>query len=268
MAKDIIIALITVSSVGLIAGILLAIVSHLFKVEENVRTAKIRACMPGANCGACGYRGCDDYAEAISEGSAAPNLCIPGGEVTVAELSEILGIEIEKTAQITAFVHCNGNCEATEMKALYNGINSCKAASMIYGGPQTCVYGCLGFGDCAKVCPSSLICIKDGIAHIDTENCLGCGVCVKTCPKHIISLVPKKRSAVVMCSNSDKGADARKACSNACIGCKKCEKSCEFGAIAVVNNIAKIDYEKCSGCGKCVSNCPTSCIKELFADLT
>ena len=65
-------------------------------------------------------------------------------------------------------------------------------------------------------------------------------------------------------SDEDKGADARKACKNACIACKKCEKSCPHAAITVENNLARIDYSKCTGCGKCSEVCPTGCIKKVF----
>ncbi len=67
-----------------------------------------------------------------------------------------------------------------------------------------------------------------------------------------------------MCSNTQKGADARKACKNACIGCKKCEKTCPHGAIAVDNNLATIDYDKCTGCGTCTEVCTTGCLKKVF----
>ena len=67
-----------------------------------------------------------------------------------------------------------------------------------------------------------------------------------------------------MCSNKQKGADARKACKNACIGCKKCERTCPNGAIAVKDNLAVIDYEKCTNCGTCVAACPTGCLKTVF----
>ena len=264
MANDIIIAFIVVSSVGLVAGILLAIVSHLFKSPKNELISNVRDCLPGVNCGACGYKGCDDYAEAVASGSAEPNLCIPGSEATVAALSQVLGIEVKEASKMTAFAHCHGNCDATEHRAEYSGIKTCKAAAMIYGGPNSCSYGCLGFGDCAEVCPSGLICIKDGIAHIDARECLGCGLCAKVCPKHIITLVPKTSATVVMCSSKDKGADARKLCKNACIGCKKCEKNCEAGAVTVTNNLAHIDREKCTNCGKCAEVCPTHCIREFI----
>lgn len=260
---NVLIAFAVVVSIGLVMGVLLALVSRFFGIEESERLKKIRACLPGANCGACGYKGCDDYAAALAEGTAKPNLCVPGGEDTANELGAALGIEVEAPENRAAFVRCNGNCEATFKKAEYDGISTCRAASMMYGGPEACRFGCLGLGDCAAACPVNAICVRDGIAHVDADVCIGCGACAGACPKSIISMVPKTTKAVVMCSNRDKGADARKACKNACIGCKKCEKTCPNGAIAVHNNLAEVDYEKCTGCGACVNGCPTGCLKSV-----
>ena len=265
---DILIALGVVAGVAIILGVLLALVSRFFAVAEDEKVKAVRACLPGVNCGACGYKGCDDYAAAVADGSAKPNLCVPGAEATANELGEILGIQVEAPEDLVAFVHCNGNCEATSKKASYDGITSCKAASMLYGGPDACRFGCLGLGDCMAVCPSDAICIKDGIARVNTALCLGCGLCKDVCPKHIISLIPQVTEAVVVCSNTEKGADARKACKNACIGCKKCEKVCEYNAVTVVNNLANIDYDKCKGCGKCAEACPTGAMQRVvFEDI-
>lgn len=264
MLIDILIALAVVGGVGLIAAIFLALFSHFFAVEQDEREKNVRAALPGANCGACGYKGCDDYAASVASGEAAPNLCIPGGADVAASLGEIMGVEASAAASSTAFVHCNGNCEATSKKMIYDGVQSCRAATAVYGGPNACNYGCMGLGDCAAVCPANAICIEDGIAHVDPRLCVGCGVCVKTCPKNIISLVPQQTKTVVMCNSKDKGADARKLCKNSCIGCKKCEKACPENAISVVNNLAKIDYDKCTGCGVCAAGCPTGCLKSVI----
>ena len=264
----ILIAFGVVSAIALIAGVLLALISHFFSVPEDETVKAVRACLPGVNCGACGYKGCDDYAAAVAEGKAKPNLCVPGAEATAKELGEILGMEVEAPKDVVAFVHCNGHCEATTKKAVYDGISTCKAASMLYGGPDACRFGCLGLGDCAAACPAGAICMRDGIAHVDTERCLGCGLCRDVCPKHIISMVPQETEAVVMCSSEAKGADARKACKNACIGCQKCVKVCPHGAVSVVNNLARIDYDKCEGCGLCADACPTGCMKRVvFPDI-
>lgn len=262
--ENILIACGVVSAVALLAGVLLALISHFFGVEEDKTVKELRACLPGVNCGACGFKGCDDYAATMAEGKAKPNLCIPGGDSTAEKLGEILGIEVEPPKDVVAFVHCNGNCEATTKKASYEGISSCRAAAMIYGGPDACRFGCIGLGDCAAVCPAGAICMLDGIAHVDTSRCLGCGLCEDTCPKKVISMVPQETAVVVMCNNEEKGADARKACKNACIGCKKCEKACPHQAITVTNNLAEIDYAKCTGCGTCVAGCPTGCLKQVF----
>ena len=261
---DILIAFGVVAAVALILGVLLALISHFFAVKEDETVKAVRACLPGVNCGACGYKGCDDYAAAVADGSAKPNLCVPGAETTTRELGAVLGIEVEAPKDMIAFVHCNGHCDATSKKANYEGITSCKAAAMLYGGPDACRFGCIGLGDCAAACPSNAICLKDGIAHVDSARCLGCGLCQTICPKHIISLIPQETEAVVLCSNTQKGADARKACSNACIACRKCEKVCEDGAISIVNNLAKIDYDTCKGCGKCAEVCPTGAMQRVF----
>ena len=265
---DILIALGVVAGVALFLGVLMALVSRFFAVKEDETVKAVRSCLPGINCGACGYKGCDDYAVAVAEGSAKPNLCVPGAETTARELGEVLGIEIAAPADLVAFVHCNGNCDATTKKAVYDGVSTCKAAAMLYGGPDACRFGCIGLGDCAASCPSNAICLKDGIAHVDTGCCLGCGLCETICPKHIISMVRQETQAVVACSNTDKGADARKVCKNACIGCKKCEKVCPTGAVTVVTNLAKIDYAKCTGCGACHDVCPTGSMQRvIFPDL-
>lgn len=254
-----------VCAVGLVSGILLALASHFFRVEENETVKRVRECLPGANCGACGYVGCDDYAAAIAGGDAEPNLCIPGGESAAKGIAEVLGIEVSAVDSKVAFVNCDGNCKAAEHKAEYIGISSCKAETMLYGGDMACRFGCLGKGDCAAVCPVNAICIKDDVARINVNLCIGCGKCANSCPKHIISLVPKTAKALNMCNNKEKGADARRNCKNACIGCKKCEKICQYGAIKVENNLAVINFDKCTGCGECVENCPAKCLKK--ADL-
>ena len=261
---DILTAFIVILSISLLAGILLLVFSKLFSVEKNPIEKEIRECLPGINCGACGYKGCDDYAAALAEGGVKTSLCVPGAQKTADTISEILGIEKETVEDVVAFVACNGHCEATSQAAIYEGISTCKAASMLFGGTNSCRFGCLGYGDCAAVCPSDAICLADGIAHVDTSRCLGCRLCASTCPKQIITMLPQNTATVVMCSNKQKGADARKACKNACIGCKKCEKTCPHGAITVKDNLAVIDYEKCQNCGLCVSECPTGCLKTVF----
>ncbi len=256
-------AFITVTVIGLIAAILLALASHFLSVPENETKLKVRECLPGVNCGACGYTGCDEYAKAVAEDGAKTNLCIPGADAVAADIANVMGVEAQDVIEMVAFVSCNGNNQVTAKLNEYNGVNTCVAASMIYGGPNACKYGCLGCGDCAVDCPVSAICLEDGIAHVNHSICIGCGLCVRKCPKNIIKLIPQIAKVAVMCNNNEKGGAARKKCQNACIGCKKCELNCPSDAIKVINNLAVIDYKKCTACGKCAEVCPTGCIHTI-----
>ena len=261
---EILIGFAVVAGVGLFVGVLLALVSHFFAVEENVREKELRAMLPGINCGACGFKGCDDYAAALAAGTAAPDRCVPGASDVAASLADHLGVEAAAPRDMVAFVHCDRCHAPTVQTNAYEGISSCKAAAMLYGGPEACQFACLGFGDCAAACPANAICMRDGIAHVDTVRCLGCGLCAANCPKHVIGMVPQATAAIVMCNSRDKGAVARKKCTNACIGCKKCEKVCPNSAVSVQNELAAVDYDKCTGCGLCAEACPTGSLKRVI----
>ncbi len=268
--EQILTAVIPVVIIGIICAAVLVIASKLMAVKEDERFPKIRGCLPGANCGACGFAGCDGYAKALCDDpDTATNLCVPGADSVSRQLSELLGREFADVVEQVAVVHCSGDCTRTQDKVDYKGIESCKAAKLLYGGKGSCTYGCLGLGDCAAACPQSAICIVDGVARVNQRSCIGCGICTKTCPNHLISLVADVEKVVVTCSNKDKGAVTRKVCSNGCIGCKKCERVCPNGAITVTDNLAVIDYEKCTGCpdfGICAKNCTTGCI--MISDLS
>lgn len=256
----IIIAVCILGATGLIGGALLSVVSAICdKGDKNERLEKIRDALPGANCGACGFAGCDSYAEAVDKGEAEPNLCAPGGANSAKALSEILGVEVDTSPKM-AKVLCAGCTEKVDTKYNYSGMKSCAAAASLGAGPSGCDYGCIGFGDCVNACPFNAIVVENSLASVNADICTGCGKCAKVCPKQIISIVPKKQSATVKCSNKQKGAAAKKICSAACIGCSLCAKACETGAITVENFLAHIDEEKCSACGKCADACPQKII--------
>ena len=83
------------------------------------------------------------------------------------------------------------------------------------------------------------------------------------CPKGIISLVPLKKQAVVRCSSCDKAKGTMAVCNIGCIGCGKCARTCQFGAVTVENGVAKVDPQKCTACGQCVEACPRHVITLL-----
>ncbi len=248
-----------VTGIGLVGAAVLVVIAHVMHVPEDERIAKVLDIMPGANCGACGYAGCADYAKAVVEG-APTNKCIPGGKKCAEEASAIMGVEAGEIQRRTAVVSCQGNYNNTQDKYNYQGINSCKANAAYYGGRATCPYGCLGYGDCKIACEFGAITVENGVALIDQELCTGCGACEKACPKNIIDVMPECDIPVVLCANKDRGAMTRKACTAGCIGCMKCQKTCEFDAIHVKDNVAIIDAEKCTGCKQCVGVCPVKAI--------
>ena len=61
-------AIVVLLIIGAVAALILVIASKYMSVPENEMFPAIRECLPGANCGACGYAGCDGYAKALAEG--------------------------------------------------------------------------------------------------------------------------------------------------------------------------------------------------------
>ena len=258
--NPILFAILVVTCIGIVCAIVLVVASKVMAVQEDQRISQVRDCLPGANCGACGYTGCDGYAKAIIEDGVKTNLCVPGADEVSRRLSELLGSEFEDVVEQVAVIRCRGDNSATSEKMEYYGEQSCKAAKLFYGGRGSCTYGCLGFGDCAAACPNDAICIENGMAHIDPRRCIGCGMCTKVCPNGLITTVDDTVSVMVTCRNHEKGASTRQSCTRGCIGCGKCERECPEGAISVVDNLAVIDYSKCTGCGHCAQVCVTGCI--------
>ena len=242
--QGILIATLVVGVVGLVLGLALVTASKKFYVETDERVTQVRECLRGANCGACGYAGCDAVAEAIVKGEARVDACPGNSTENIAKIAAILGKEaIDQDPQV-AYVRCAGTCEATKAKANYVGLQDCRAAVLSGGlGFMSCDYGCIGLGSCVKVCPEGGITIENGIAHINASKCIGCGMCAKTCPKHVIEMHDRVTKVAVSCSNHDRGPAVKKVCVAGCIGCGICVKQCDQGAVTQENNLATVDPE-------------------------
>ncbi|MCQ2346499.1 MAG: Fe-S cluster domain-containing protein [Paludibacteraceae bacterium] len=265
----IVISLIVLGVTGLVSSVLLYFIAQKFKVEEDPRIDAVQEVLPGANCGGCGFAGCRSLAEACCKATSLDGLLCPvGGAPTMAKVGEILGMAASAAEPKVAVVRCNGTCEARPRTSEYDGAKSCRIMHNLYVGETACPFGCLGCGDCVAACQFGALSMdpKTGLPVVDEEKCTSCGKCVAACPRGIIELRnkgPKGRRMVVECVNKDKGAVARKACMNACIGCGKCQKECQFDAITVENNVAYIDYTKCRLCRKCEAACPTGAIHAI-----
>lgn len=255
--------ILSLGALGLLFGVVLAFASQKFAVEVDPRAEEVAAVLPGANCGACGYPGCSNYAKAVAEGEKI-NLCSVGGSAVSTKIASIMGVESVDTGEKkVARVLCQGGSRCKD-EFEYTGLETCFAMNLVSGGPKACKEGCLGCGDCIKACKFGAIKMDEyGVAEIIRENCVGCEQCVAACPKNIIEMVPFTQNTYVNCKNRDGGAVARKACEKACIACKQCEKACNFDAIHVENNVARIDYSKCTDCMACFKVCPTNAITVL-----
>ena len=261
-----------IAALGLVGAIVLIVVSRATAVEEDSRLAYLNEILPGVNCGSCGYASCEAYAKAIIAGEAKPNCCTVGGEAVAENIAKFLGVDSEGVVQKKAFVACQGTSNHIDPNFVFEGVQSCRAFSTMMYTSLSCPYGCLGYGDCAKVCPFDAITMDNGTAVINQEACTGCGKCIDVCPRNVIhmaELAPGNNQhpftvSVVRCNNPMKGKDVKSVCDIGCIGCKRCEKSCPEQAITVENNLAVINTSKCNGCGKCIEVCPTSVIDALI----
>ena len=87
--------LIAVGAAAVIAlgcGVILAVASVVFAVPKDELVENLKDALPGANCGACGYSGCEGYAAAMAHDGASVGLCSPGGDEVAKATGELLGV--------------------------------------------------------------------------------------------------------------------------------------------------------------------------------
>ncbi len=245
---------------GLIFGVGLAYTLKIFGIKLDPKVFRILSMLPGSNCGACGRPGCAGFADALARGEAIPSGCVVSTEDARTAISELLGLSSEEKARTVATLLCSGGVRAKD-KYKYEGIATCKAATLIFGGQKVCSFGCLGFGDCIGGCPFNAIKMGScGLPVVDIKKCTACGHCVKACPKNLYSMLPRSVGYYVKCSSKDPGAVTVKACKAGCIACFRCEKACPNNAVKVESNLSYIDPGKCKNAGKCFEVCPTKVI--------
>lgn len=256
-----IIPVLTLGSLGLLFGMGLAVASKKLAVKTDPRIEKIHGLLPGANCGACGGAGCFGFAESILKGTTKIDACRLAEDSKKEQIAELLGRKLVKLSKSIATLHCNGGIRVND-RFLYQGIEDCVAANLVLGGQKECVWGCLGFDSCVKVCPFGAIKMSsEGLPVVDKNKCKACNKCVQICPKKLFSLVPVTHNVYVACSSHTIGKDTLAVCLVGCIACRKCEQVCPVDAIHVIDNLAVIDYNKCTSCGECVKVCPTKTIR-------
>lgn len=268
MTDSILNSVFLLTSLGIIAAIVLYIVSKKFYVYEDPLIAEVEDILPAANCGGCGSPGCKAFAEKLVKSEDISTLFCPvAGNDVMKLVSQVLGKEVAEKDPTVAVMRCQGTCDVRPKTTEYQGPKSCAISSLIYSGETDCQYGCLGDGDCVAVCKFDAMYMDEttGLPVIITDKCTSCGACVEACPRDIIEMHPRHKrdlKVYVGCLNEDKAGIAKKACDVACIGCSKCLEICPKDAVTMKNNLAYIDPVICTLCRKCVEVCPTHSIIE------
>jgi len=175
-------------SLGLTCSLALAVASRIFHVEEDPRVQAIKAALPGINCGGCGFVSCEGAAKAILKGKAPITVCVTGGSDVIEALARLTGAGGGTVLFKSASVLCQGLLRQPA-RYDYRGISDCRAAFLLWGGPEACSQACLGLGSCIRACPFTAIARgPDGLPRIDAALCRGCGRCRAACPSDAIRL--------------------------------------------------------------------------------
>ncbi len=256
---------------GAVAALILAVASRLLKVEENPLIEAVTEVLPGANCGGCGFAGCESYAAAVVTGENVPaNLCTVGGAEVAAKVGELSGKAVAAAEPVVAFRRCSRVEGNVQRKFTYIGSSTCASAALLEGGPYMCSWACLGYGDCMRACPFDAMQIENDMVEIIASKCTSCGMCVKSCPRSILQLVPRRARVLNHCATREKLKSVSDVCEVGCINCLKCLKSCPADAISYEKRRIEINHELClnygSACGEaCVGSCPRNILRHRSA---
>jgi len=166
-------AVLALSILGILFGLLLGFAAIRFKVEGDPLVDQIDALLPQTQCGQCTYPGCRPYAQAIAKGEADINQCPPGGETTIQALADLLDRDPKPL-----------NPE--------HGIIKPKMVAII-DEPV-----CIGCTLCIQACPVDAILGAAKQMHtVIAEECTGCELCIPPCPVDCIDMIPVKQDVSV-----------------------------------------------------------------------
>ncbi len=256
----------TMGAVGAFFAVVLYALAKRTASAADERVELLTNLLPGNNCGACGMAGCAAMAQALAKGEAVPHSCPVASEAQIARLAEALGMSepIHRERRV-ARVLCGGNRAISRWRADYEGVLDCRAADLVGKGGKGCVFGCLGLGTCARVCPFGAITMSDtGLPLVDDAVCTGCGLCEAACPRSVIRVLDASQEVFVRCVSTAPGKQVRSVCEVGCIGCGICVRVCPEGAVQMVGHLAWVDPAKCTACGICVEKCPTDAMSKLL----
>lgn len=181
-------AALVMGGLGFAAAVSLSIACKLFYVPEDPRLKDLLKALPGINCGACGYIGCEGAARALLAGKARVNVCVSGGPDVIAALARVMGISHSGKDAGVAVINCTGGLRA-ETRFIYTGARDCRAETLFGGGSKVCSNACFGHGSCVRACPFGAITLgPEQLPIVNGELCRGCGRCVEVCPNGVIAI--------------------------------------------------------------------------------
>jgi Na+-translocating ferredoxin:NAD+ oxidoreductase RNF subunit RnfB len=241
---------------------LIATANRRFRVEEDPRLDVVVGRLPGSNCGACGFAGCRAFAEGLLEGKSQPAGCTQIDEGGRAAIASFLGVEAGTAVKRVARLLCAGGSATALQQAEYRGLETCAAAATVAGGGKGCAWGCLGLGDCQRVCDYDAIAMnRFGLPVVTPERCTACGDCVVACPKDLFVLMPMTQKLLVQCRSELEGDGALALCRVACTACGRCAQDAAPGLIRMERGLAVVDYTQNSRAGpEATRRCPTGAI--------
>jgi len=253
-------AALTLAALCFLFASLLVLAHRKLHVDEDPRIDAAFRMLPGTNCGACGYPGCLGLAEAMVGGAALPGKCTVMNDDDREDVATYLGIAVGVEEKVVARLACAGGSNVARNRARYAGIESCRAAALVAGGGKACFWGCLGLGDCEKVCDFDAIRMNShGLPVVIDDLCTACGDCVDACPKDLFSLHPVSHRLWVACRNLEKGDAVLTDCEVACDACGKCAADAP-GVITMRDNLPVVDYTGNHDVRAAIERCPTGAI--------
>lgn len=256
------IAVVFMAVLGLLLALVLAVANKRLFVYEDPRIDQVEELLPHTNCGACGTAGCRAFAEKLVTGELQPAQCTVNTREMNQVIAAFLGVDVGQQVKRVARLACAGGNHVARTRAHYAGLEGCTAAAVVAGGGRGCTWGCLGLGDCERVCEFDAIAMdRHGLPQVDEEKCTACGDCVDICPRDLFSLHPIDHRLWVACKNPEKGDEAKAECAVVCTGCGLCAADAPAGLISIVNDLAVIDYAKNQLASKvAIQRCPTGAI--------
>ncbi|MCP4301773.1 MAG: RnfABCDGE type electron transport complex subunit B [Gammaproteobacteria bacterium] len=251
----------TLAALSFVFASLLVLAHRKLHVDEDPRIEAAQQMLPGTNCGACGYPGCLGLAEAIVDGSALPGKCTVMTEDEREWLASYLGVDVGAEEKVVARLACAGGINVARNRAHYEGIHSCRGATIVAGGGKACFWGCLGLGDCELVCdPDAIVMNEHDMPIVIEDLCTACGDCVDACPKDLFSLHPVSHRLWVACMSLEKGDAVIDDCEVGCDACGKCAVDAPDGTITMVDNLPVVDYTRNHDAREAIDRCPTGAI--------